>query len=168
MRTDPSAFAGVDRRPVEQVSWDDIQAFEARAGLLLPSEAQWEYACRATITTPIAGTGKLDDMGWYDENSGGLPHGAYPVGGKAPNNFGLHDMQGNVFEWVEDVYDENFYGNPEAREPDPVSVAGSVLRVIRGGCWGLDAWICRSSYRRWFGPGYRGLVLGLRLARPWP
>jgi formylglycine-generating enzyme required for sulfatase activity len=166
MGANPSSFKGNGDLPVEQVSRENIQEFERKTGLSLPTEAQWEYACRATTTAPIAGTGKLDDMGWYDENSGGLPHGAYPVGGKAPNNFGLHDMQGNVFEWVEDVYDENFYGNPEAREPDPVSVAGSEIRVIRGGSWHYAARHCRPSIRFMDRSGFRGFDLGLRLARP--
>jgi formylglycine-generating enzyme required for sulfatase activity len=161
MRTDPSAFAGVDRRPVEQVSWDDIQAFEARAGLLLPSEAQWEYACRATITTPIAGTGKLDDMGWFKENSVRMDH---PVGRKAPNGFGLYDTHGNVWEWCEEVYDHGIYGKPEGARPDPVSLTGSWIRVTRGGCWRVGAGGCRSSDRGGFPPEYRFCILGFRLA----
>ena len=161
MGSNPFHFKGDDDRPVENVSFKDIQEFEAKTGLRLSTEAEWEYACRARTATPIAGTGKLDDMGWYDENSGGESH---PVGKKAPNKFGLHDMHGNTEEWCEDVYDPDFYGKPEAREPDPVSVAGSEDRVCRGGCWDDNAWFCRSSYRHDNGPGFRLFDLGLRVA----
>jgi formylglycine-generating enzyme required for sulfatase activity len=164
MGSNPSHFKG-DDLPVETISWDDIQRFEARTGLSLPTEAQWEYACRGGSSTPIAGTGKLDDMGWYDENGGSTTH---PVGKKAPNGFGLHDNQGNVWEWCEDVYDEDFYKKPEARETDPCSVAGSEDRVFRGGSWSLDAGLCRSSYRFRDGPEYRDRNLGFRPSRPWP
>ncbi len=143
MGSSPSELES-DDRPVEQVSWDDVQRFEAKTGLRLPTEAEWEYACRAETTTPIAGTGKLDDMGWHEKNSGRTTH---PVGQKAPNRFGLHDMHGNVWEWCEDVYDKGFYGKPEAREPDPISLAGSGHRVIRGGCCLYDAGYCRSALR---------------------
>jgi transposase-like protein len=96
-----------NRNPVEQVSRDGIQVFEDRTGLSLPSEAQWEYACRAGQSGPYSGTGSLDDMGWYLENSERRTH---RVGRKAANGFGLHDMHGNVSEWCEDVWDLDFYG----------------------------------------------------------
>jgi len=93
---------------VEQVSWDDLKrldGFLGRTGLSLPSEAQWEYACRAGTTGPFAGNGSLNDMGWYTGNS--VPDGAasgvtQDVGGKLANDFGLHDMHGNVVEWCRD------------------------------------------------------------------
>jgi formylglycine-generating enzyme required for sulfatase activity len=160
MGSNPSGFKG-DDRPVEQVSWDDLQGFEAKTGLRLPTEAQWEYGCRATNTTPIAGTGKLDDMGWYNENSGNTTH---PVGQKAPNAFGLHDMHGNVWEWCEDVYDEKFYSEPEASEMNPICPAGSEDRVFRGGCWGDGAGGCRSAFRGEGGPAGLAALLGFRPA----
>jgi formylglycine-generating enzyme required for sulfatase activity len=151
--------------PTENISWDHIQEFEAKTGLTLPTEAQWEYACRAGTTTPFSGTGKLDDMGWFDENGGGTTH---PVGKKAPNAFGLFDLHGNVWEWCEDVYDEGFFGKPEARENDPFSDTGSESRAIRGGSWGLAAWSCRSSRRSGFPPMHRNEYLGCRPAMPRP
>ena len=160
MGTNPSNFKG-DNQPVEQVSCGDIRKFEAKTGLSLPTEAQWEHACRATTTTPIAGTGKLDEMGWYDENGGNATH---PVGQKAPNDFGLYDVHGNVWEWCEDVYDEGFYGKAESAGPDPVSMTGSEARVFRGGSGVGIARRCRSSDRVWSPPAGRSQGLGFRAA----
>ena len=164
MGSNPSRRNG-DDLPVELISWDDIQGFEARTGLMLPTEAEWEYACRGGASTPIAGTAKLDDMGWYKENSGKTTH---PVGKKAPNGFGLHDMHGNVWEWVEDVYDAGFYKKPEARETDPCSDTDPVYRIVRGGSGGRDPWDCRSSYRGLDNPVIRHITLGCRHSRPFP
>jgi formylglycine-generating enzyme required for sulfatase activity len=165
MGSNPSKFTGDDDRPVEQVSWEDIQLFERKTGLRLPTEARWEYACRGGSTTPIAGTGNLDDMGWYGENSGETTH---PVGKKAANGFGLFDMHGNVWEWVEDAYEEGFYRKPEAWEPDPVSVTGSRYRVVRGGGGGINALYCRAWGRLRSPPGERGCFLGCRPTYPPP
>ncbi len=162
----PSRFIG-DDRPVEQVSWDDLHAsdgFLALTGLSLPSEAQWEYACRAGQQGSYSGTGILDEMGWYFDNSGSETH---PVGTKAANQFGLHDMHGNVWEWCEDVFDANFYGTLAAAGPDPVSTAGSGLRVSRGGSWNGFARTCRSAFRYGNHPGFR-YSFGFRPLRPLP
>ena len=166
MGSNPLIFKG-DDRPVEQVSWDDIQSFNGKTGLAQPTEAQWEYACRATTTTPIAGTGKLDDMGWYGENSRNTTHA---VGQKAPNGFGLHDMHGNVREWCEDVYDDGFYEKPEASQVNPICQAGSADRVVRGGSWIDDAGDCRSAVRDSYLPSSpsRTGFLGFRPARSSP
>jgi formylglycine-generating enzyme required for sulfatase activity len=170
MGSNPSWFqddrvpAGVDasRLPVESVSWDDIQTFEERTGLGLPTEAQWEYACRAGTQGAYSGTGDLDDMGWYSENSEARTH----VGGeKLPNAFGLHDFHGNVWEWCEDVYDMEFYSRPEAAQPDPLSGSGSVIGVFRGGNWTRPAPTCRSAHRLGDHPDARRAYLGFRPIR---
>ncbi len=160
MGTTPSFNKG-DELPVENVSWDDVKKFEERSGLALPTEAQWEYACRAGNTTPIAGTGKCDDMGWYLENAQRTTHA---IGKKAPNGFGLHDMHGNVEEWCEDVFDKTFYGKPEAPGPDPICASESGLRIIRGGSWGHSASYCHSASREGIHPSYRNGTLGFRAA----
>ena len=160
--------AASDQRPVETVSWDDLHlddSFLERTGLVLPSEAQWEYACRAGTSGAYAGTGNLDEMAWYLDNSGGSTH---DVGTKQANQFGLHDMHGNVFEWCRDVYDGAFYGKPEAVLPDPVATAGSGLRVYRGGSFIRNARLARSAGRIFSFPSNRFIRLGFRPARPLP
>jgi formylglycine-generating enzyme required for sulfatase activity len=114
-----------DTLPVENVTWNDCQEFCKNTGLQLPTEAQWEYACRAGSTGPYAGTGNLDDMGWYDDNSDRETH---PVGTKQPNAWGLYDMHGNVWEWCQ-------------------GPSSGSSRVARGGSWGNGASICTSAYR---------------------
>jgi formylglycine-generating enzyme required for sulfatase activity len=149
--------------PVEKVSWDDCQEFvrklNAKAGggrFRLPTEAEWEYACRAGTTGPYAGT--LDDMGWFDKNSGNTTHTA---GQKRANAWGLFDMHGNVLEWCQDWY--GVY--PSGSVTDPTGSGSGVRRVSRGGgCFG-DAGGCRSAFRCWNSPGFRDIILGLRLAR---
>jgi formylglycine-generating enzyme required for sulfatase activity len=114
---DPSSVKG-DDLPVESVSWNDLlvaDGFLERTGLSLPNEAQWEYAARAGTPEPYSGTASVDDMGWYDDNSDDEPH---EVGTKQPNQFGLHDMHGNVYEWCEDVYKEAYYSDEVPGEPD--------------------------------------------------
>jgi len=141
----PSSATG-DDLPVETVSWNDlhvVDGFLERTGLSLPSEAQWEYACRAGTPGPYAGTGNLDDMGWYDSNSSNLTH---DVGTKQPNQFGLHDLHGNVLEWCGDIYKSDFYSD-EVPGFDPLSPSGSANRVIRGCGFGNPAAFCRSARR---------------------
>jgi formylglycine-generating enzyme required for sulfatase activity len=151
--------------PVEQVSWDECQEFCRKTGLRLPTEAEWEYACRAGEEGPYGAAGDLGEMAWYDENSGGRTH---PVGTKRPNGFGLHDLHGSVWEWCEDLYDREFYSRPEAGWRDPLCTSGSGSRVNRGGCCWIGARLCRSAFRLWFRPGYRFLNLGFRPAGPSP
>jgi formylglycine-generating enzyme required for sulfatase activity len=143
MGTNPSHFKGADL-PVEMVAWEDCQDFCRKAGLKLPTEAQWEYACRAGAPGPYAGTGMLEDMGWFDGNSGGKTHNA---GEKQPNGFGLYDMHGNLAEWCEDVSDQAFYSKPEAAGLDPVCTSGSEGRVLRGGAFGDNHIIARCPSR---------------------
>jgi formylglycine-generating enzyme required for sulfatase activity len=168
-----TSFDG-DDLPVEGVSWDDIQGFKAKTGLGLPTEAKWEYAARGGTETAFSfGSGEScadwrcaacaerDAFMWYCGNSDDQTH---EVGTKAANAFGLHDVHGNVWEWCEDVYDGAFYSKPEAVGPDPVSSSGSEYRVLRGGSWFYDAWICRSALRDWDFPGDRYGFVGLRPA----
>ena len=169
MGVNPSSITGNDQWPVEGVSWDDLKdedGFLARTGLFLPSEAQWEYACRAGQAGPYSGTANLDEMGWYSGNSESTTH---PVGTKAANQFGLHDMHGNVEEWCEDVYDAAYY---ERDVPgfDPVSTSGSEFRVARGGGWSGLARLCRSADRVGLlpGSGRAAYGRGFRPLRPLP
>ena len=153
--------------PVEQVSWNNCLEFIGRlnarpeaqdAGqtFSFPTEAQWEYACRAGTTGPYGGTGSLDDMGWYASNSGGKTH---PVAQKKPNDWGLYDMHGNIWEWCSDWFGDY----PKEAQTDPRGPASGVLRVARGGSWIHPARGCRSAFREWYAPGDRDGSLGLRL-----
>jgi formylglycine-generating enzyme required for sulfatase activity len=157
MGWNPSRFGGegADLLPVENVNWVEIQQFEEKTGLSLPTEAQWEYACRGGTTTPFY-TGQCLDTN--DANYNGelpypdCPRGANrkvvkPVGSFQPNSFGLYDMHGNVEEWCEDVYVEDFYSNSHASGPDPVALSVSGNRVIRGGGWLNPPGDCRSAFR---------------------
>ncbi|GIL14812.1 MAG: hypothetical protein BroJett038_35320 [Chloroflexota bacterium] len=168
MGTKPSRFKGKNL-PVEQVSWTDAMEFcrklterERLAGRLpegyeytLPTEAQWEYACRAGTTGDYAGS--LDAMAWYGGNS---DNQTKPVGGKQANGWGLYDMHGNVWEWCLD-----WYGNyPGGSVTDPNGASSGSGRVNRGGSWELPADLCRSALRNWFFPGTRWYGLGFRLA----
>jgi formylglycine-generating enzyme required for sulfatase activity len=149
----PSQFRG-PKNPVEHVTWHDCQGFLeklnarcADSGLIfaLPTEAQWEYACRAGTTDRWSFGDDPEQAGrhaCYQSNCGGSTHA---VGGKEPNAWGLHDMHGNVWEWCSDWYGEDYYRNsPKADPTGPASGAG---RVIRGGCWCNDAMTCRSAIR---------------------
>ena len=170
MGSSPSHFKG-DNLPVEQVSWNDAVEFcrkltemERAAGRLpegyaytLPTEAQWEYSCRAGTTGDYAGN--LDSVGWYSSNSGNTTH---LVGQKQANAWGLHDMHGNVWEWCADWKGDY----PGGGVTDPTGPPSGTYRVFRGGGWGFPAVYCRSACRGWFDPGSsdRGHVFGFRLA----
>ncbi|MFM8771882.1 MAG: bifunctional serine/threonine-protein kinase/formylglycine-generating enzyme family protein, partial [Candidatus Kapaibacterium sp.] len=158
-----------DDRPVEQVSWDDAVEFckklselpeERRAGRVyrLPTEAEWEYACRAGSTTQYSfgdDESQLGEHGWFEDNSGGQTH---PVGQKRPNDWGLYDMHGNVWEWCSDWYGDY----PKGAVTDPQGPASASGRVARGGSWGRTAWFCRSASR--YGLVQSNRYLGFRLA----
>ncbi len=143
MGSNPSARTG-EKLPVGNVSWNACQEFCDRTELSLPSEAQWEYACRARTVGRFSGTGVLDETGWHKGNSGTKPH---PVGKKARNHFGLYDMHGNVKELCLDVYERGFYRVPEASASNPVCHGGSEQRVMRGGCFFVSEKGCRSATR---------------------
>jgi formylglycine-generating enzyme required for sulfatase activity len=161
MGTNPSNFKG-DDLPVENVSWDEAQEFCRKLSQMtgheyrLPTEAEWEYAARSGTTGDYAGN--LDAMGWYDANAGRRTH---PVGQKQANGFGLYDMHGNVFEWVQDWY--GTYQSGEVMNPQG-SGSGST-RVFRGGSWYYTAAHCRSTFRYGYSPGYHDINLGFRLVR---
>ncbi len=173
-----AAVAGLDTSglPVERVSWFDAGEFCARLAALcpghayrLPTEAEWEYACRAGTTSVFHfGDSLTSDLANIDGN---LPEGAAPkgrylartsaVGSYPPNAFGLYDMHGNVWEWCQDWFDDHYYAaSPEASPPGP---AGGTRRSLRGGGWFYGARICRSAYRYRYEPEARHNDFGLRV-----
>ena len=165
MGSNPSRFKGNDR-PVEKVSWDDCQVFIRKLNQLtgktfrLPMEAQWEYAARGGNRSggfKYAGSNNKGKVAWYSGNSGGSTHS---VKGKLPNELGLYDMSGNVWEWCSDGQ-RNYNSSPQTNPKGPSS--GSE-RVRRGGCWECVAVCCRVSHRSSFYIDYRGDTNGLRLA----
>ena len=164
----PSHFKGSDR-PVEHIEWGETMSFCARltereraAGRLpagyiytLPTEAQWEYACRAGTTGSYAG--EIDAMAWTDVTSGGQTH---PVAQKQPNAWGFYDMHGNVQEWCADWY----AGYPGGSVYDPAGSALGQFRVARGGNWKSPAGQCRSAFRSWGLGSDSSIYTGFRLA----
>jgi formylglycine-generating enzyme required for sulfatase activity len=159
-----------ESNPVECVSWNDIQEYiqrlnEKAGGNIyrLPTEAEWEYACRAdTFDSYYFGNdpNNLDDHAWYGKNSKGITH---PVGQKKPNPWGLYDIHGNVWEWVQDWYARDYY--EKSPENDPVGPSSGVTRVLRGGSWHGRARGLRAACRNWARPDYQYFDIGFRLAR---
>lgn len=156
-----SRFKGPDR-PVDSVSWEDCQRFirkvNAALGVAarLPTEAEWEYACRAGSGAAISGNGHLDDMAWYDRNSGSQTH---DVGKNQANAWGFYDMHGNVLEWCSD-----WFAKTEGLSIDPQGPPSGSFRVLRGGCWFFYERDCRSAYRLKREPSIRNCIYGFRLA----
>ena len=156
-----SRFKAPDR-PVDGVSWEDCQGFIRKVNVALggvarlPTEAEWEYACRAGSVTPVAGSGHLNDMAWYDRNSGSQTHA---VGKHQANAWGFYDMHGNVLEWCSD-----WFSKQEGQAIDPKGPASGAFRVLRGGCWFFYERDCRSAYRLKRDPGIRNCIFGFRLA----
>lgn len=167
--------------PVDSVTWDDAVYFckrlsslpeERKAGRVyrLPTEAEWEYACRAGSKTLFSFEGSkttLDEYAWYRQNSSenARSHRPHPVGKKKPNSWGLYDMHGNLLEWCQDWYAEY----PEASLTDPTGPSSGSdslgdRRVLRGGCFGWDAMHCRSATRNSCSPSYRSNRHGFRVA----
>ena len=166
MGSNPSYFEG-DDLPVEQVSWDDCQEFIRKLNSLtgqnfrLPTEAEWEFACRGGNNSrgyKYSGSNYIDNVAWYDGNSGDKTH---PVATKSPNELGIYDMSGNVWEWCADWYGDYSSG----RQTNPKGPYDGSYRVNRGGSWYNFARRCRSSIRGFDYPTYRDDDLGLRLAR---
>ncbi|MHC6202907.1 formylglycine-generating enzyme family protein [Breznakiellaceae bacterium SP9] len=193
MGSNPSYFEG-DNLPVEQVSWYDVINYcnkrsikegltpaytrsgdsvtwnKSANGYRLPTEAEWEYACRAETTTPFSTgnnitTSQANYNGNYPYN--GNSKGTYrekttAVGSFAPNNWGLYDMHGNVWEWCWDWYGD--YSS--SSQTDPLGAASESIRVGRGGSWFNDAAYLRSAYRGYYAPTIRYNDLGFRVVRP--
>jgi formylglycine-generating enzyme required for sulfatase activity len=165
--------------PVVNVSWDDAVAYckwlseKLNKSFRLPTEAEWEYACRAGTTTPFnIGENLTTDQANYNGNYPyeNYPKGKYigkttPVGKYPPNGWGLYDMHGNVREWCQDWYDEEYYieCKQQGIVDNPQGPKTGSFRVLRGGCWLNDAPLCRSADRRCFNPGYRDDSIGFRL-----
>lgn len=165
MGGNPSRFEGV-QRPVEIVSWYDCQDFIGKLNELtgkafrLPTEAEWEYAARGGKQSKgykYSGSNNINEVAWYDANSSGQTH---PVKEKMPNELGIYDMSGNVWEWCRDWYG-SYSSSPQTNPKGPTS--GSYL-VFRGGGWGSDALYCRLSRRNYHDPSFTLYRLGLRLA----
>jgi formylglycine-generating enzyme required for sulfatase activity len=168
----PSRWQDHPRKPVERVRWRDAKQYcnerslleglkpcynektpdwdcnVAANGYRLPTEAEWEYACRAggAAEYDFGGPDKLRQFSWFAENAGEKTHA---VGQKKPNRWGLHDLYGNVSEWCEDVYDPAYYKqSPAVDPPGPPSPGKDVKRVMRGGCWKSSSDMCRASFRQ--------------------
>jgi hypothetical protein len=170
MGTNPTSFKGA-RNPVERVSWQDAVRFcvtlsnlpeEKKAGRFygLPTEAWWEYACRAGTTTKYCfgdNESKLGEYAWYDKNSGSKTH---PVGEKKPNAWGLYDMHGNVEEWCSDWRGDY----PKGASTDPKGPDTGSKRVLRGGGFDSDSGFCESARRYNFEPSFKGYSFGFRVS----
>jgi formylglycine-generating enzyme required for sulfatase activity len=192
MGKNPSRWKG-EKNPVEQLRWGEAIAFCNRRserehlqpcydlktggcdfhanGYRLPTEAEWEYACRAGSATAYffgESPAKLGEYAWYDKNAGGHPQ---PVGRKLPNAWGLYDMCGNVWEWCNDFYKVDYY--QESPRQDPTGPTAGDTKVLRGGAWRFSAESCRSGYRYNENPGQADVcfgydIYGFRCARSQP
>lgn len=165
MGNNPSYFSG-DNHPVETVSWDDCQEFikelNQKTGkeFRLPTEAEWEFAARGgnkSQHTKYSGSNELDEVAWFYSNSWSMTH---PVKTKKPNELGIYDMTGNVWEWCQDWYG-SYNSSPQTNPTGPSSGSD---RVGRGGSWINDDMVCRLSYRYNSTPDYTYSGLGFRLA----
>lgn len=167
MGRNPSKFISCgDDCPVEQVSWDEVQSFirslkmKTGKAYRLPSEAEWEYACRAGGNDEYCGGSDVASLAWFKDNSGKT---TMPVAKKAPNAWGLYDMGGNVYEWVQDDYYSTFKGAPT--DGSAWTGGRSKHKVLRGGSWDNDAQKLRAGNRADLSPSRRGAYDGFRLAR---
>ena len=166
MGNNSSYFKG-SRKPVEKVSWNDCQEFIRKLNAMtgknfrLPTEAEWEFASRGGIKSQgykYSGSNNLNSVAWYGDNSGNTTH---DVGQKSPNELGIYDMSGNVWEWCSD-----WYGNySSSSQTNPTGSYSGSYRVYRGGGWSIDARSCRVSDRDDDAPDYQSFLLGLRLAQ---
>jgi formylglycine-generating enzyme required for sulfatase activity len=173
-RDDRPTIRGKDtsRHPVETVNWEEAMEFcrklsalpaerAARRTYRLPTEAEWEYACRAGTTTRwFCGDDEagLQEYGWDTKNAGGMTH---PVGEKKPNAWGLYDMHGNVWQWCSDWFSLDYY--QQSPPSDPLGPTACSSRVLRGGNWDDSPFSCRSAFRLSRGPASRLHGVGFRV-----
>ena len=166
MGSNPSDFKG-DNRPVEQVSWNDVQLFldklEEMTGqdYRLPTEAEWEFAASGGNKSrgyKFAGSNSVSSVAWYAMNS---DYKSHPVGRKIPNELGIYDMSGNVWEWCSDWYDSDYYRNSPKKNPKGPD--NGKYRVFRGGSWFRNAVHSRSAARSHYSPGSGSGDIGFRL-----
>ncbi len=172
MGNNPSNFKGADR-PVENVSWRDIQIFietlnkKTKNKYRLPTEAEWEYAAKGGSRSKgykYCGSNDINSVAWY----GGFYNNSnaeetHPVGQKKANELGIYDMSGNVWEWCSDWYDKNYYEKSPSKNPQ--GAASGTYRVARGGAWIFKDGYCRSSCRYWNNPDSRLYYNGFRLVQ---
>lgn len=157
-----------DNYPVAQVSWSDVQGFitklndRTKKHYRLPTEAEWEYACRANTQSKYCGSDDVDDVAWY---KGWYNSGIHAVGEKKANAFSLYDMSGNVWEWCADWYDNGYYAySPQDKPQGPDK---GTHRVVRGGSWSTPYWQVRAAYRNGgYTPVYSNIDFGFRLVLP--
>jgi len=169
MNNNPSEFKE-DVRPVERVSWNDVQEFiqklnnkEETNKYRLPTEAEWEYAARADTESTYCFSSDikiLSQYAWYRKNSASKTH---PVGRLKPNAWGLYDVHGNVHEWCQDWFDRNYYSQSPSNSP--IGPSSGLAKVLRGGDWGSEDWYCRCASRSLSSPDRRSNRLGFRLVR---
>lgn len=169
----PIAGMREDRTPVDTVSWDDVQEFlfklnrQTGKDYRLPTEAEWEYAAKSGGKKERwAGTSfesELDMYAWYEPNA---ETKTQPIGQKTPNGIGLYDMSGNVWEWVQDRFDKDYYRN--SPKDNPQGPEKGYERILRGGSWYNNSWDLRTSYKVWVGPSYKTDNAGFRLVLSMP
>ncbi|MBT8330084.1 MAG: formylglycine-generating enzyme family protein [Desulfofustis sp.] len=173
MDSNPSKDQAHPRYPVDVVSWHEVEDFinalntKTDGKFRLPTEAEWEYACRAGGKKVRYGTADGSSSAHLLLHSGSepAPKGVLPVGSLPANELGLHDMSGNVSEWVLDWYDRGFYAKAPVHDPRLIEDRTKRSRVRRGGYWGDKEWVMRCTFRNLRKPNYRLVGLGFRLAR---